>query len=82
MNHQKHGAMPGTTAPENTTLYPHPDGFSIAYSAGHLIVVDDMGVEIHVPIGQSGLLELGSKLAGIGMALDALAAYHRMGGTA
>lgn len=64
------------------TLYEHPDGYVIGYADRHLIVSDETGPEIHVPIGQSGLIELGSKLIAIGMALDALATFHQMGGNA
>ena len=49
-------------------LYTHPHGFSIAYSAGHLVVIDDMGLEIHLTIGPIGLADIGADL--IALAAD------------
>ncbi len=43
-------------------LHTHPDGFTITYTHGCLVVIDDMGLEIHVPIGPQGLVDLGADL--------------------
>ncbi len=51
----------------NTTkLYQHPHGFTVTHDGnGHLVIVDDMGLEIHMPIGPLGLADLGADLIGL-----------------
>lgn len=76
MNHLTHGAMPGTPAPKTTTLYEHPDGYAIGYADRHLIIIDDNGLEVHIPIGPHGLVELGLKFMSVGVTVEALAALQ------
>ena len=69
MEHQQHGAMPGTTAPKNSpTLYDHPDGYTVGYSDGHLICIGEDDTTAFIPIGAHGLIDLGLKLAALGLA--------------
>ncbi|MGB4060998.1 MAG: hypothetical protein WBK26_12360 [Burkholderiaceae bacterium] len=75
MEHQQHGAMPGTTAPKNSPiLYEHPDGYTVGYTDNRLFVVDDNGLEVRIPIGPRGLIELGLKMMAVGTTTEALAA--------
>jgi len=50
-----------------TTLYRHPDGWTICYSENALIATDDDLNFVIVPIGRVMLLELSKKLYNIGM---------------
>jgi len=50
-----------------TTLYRHPDGWTISYSENALIATDDDLNFVIVPIGRECLLELSKKLYEIGM---------------
>jgi hypothetical protein len=45
-----------------TEIYSHPDGFTINHADGKLAIIDDMGLEIHMPIGPLGLANLGADL--------------------
>jgi hypothetical protein len=65
-----------TTHKTSPTLYDHPDGFVIGHAESHLIIIDDMGVEIHLPIGPRGLTELGLKMMAVGVTAEALAAFQ------
>lgn len=63
--------------PKNThTLYDHPDGYVIGYADRHLIVIDGNGLEVHIPIGPKGLIELGLKMNAVGVTAEALAAIQ------
>ena len=53
-------------------LYTHPEGFTVTHDGDkHLIIIDDMGLEIHLPIGSLGLREVGQKLLALGAELEA-----------
>lgn len=74
MEHQQHGAMPGTTAPQNPhTLYEHPDGHLIGFDDNTLICIGD-DEPVFIPIGPRGLIELGLKMMAVGTTTEALAA--------
>ena len=50
---------------KTTTVYSHPDGFELTYSAHELTATDDDGNSVRLPIGVLGLAELAEKLAAI-----------------
>ena len=50
-----------------TTLYKHPDGWTISYGENALIATDDDLNFVIVPIGNICLLELSKKLHDIAM---------------
>ena len=64
-----HGAMPGTTAPKTTpALYEHPVGFTIGYSDNTLICIGEDDTTAFIPNAPMGLIDLGLKLATLGLA--------------
>lgn len=46
----------------NSTVYNHPDGFTLDFNDHTLIATDDDGKTVFLPIGPLGLLELGNAL--------------------
>ena len=44
------------------TVYSHPDGFALAFNDRTLIATDDDGKAVSLPIGPTGLAELGHAL--------------------
>lgn len=48
--------------PDMKPLYKHPDGFSVHHTDGVLVIIDDTGLEIHMPIGPLGLADIGADL--------------------
>lgn len=67
------------------TIYRHPDGPALTYSASKLIATDENGNSVSLPIGPQGMLELAAELvalakdggnlaeqAGAGAAMDCL----------
>ena len=50
----------------NSTLYSHPDGFTLAFNDHTLIATDDNGKTVSLPIGPLGLVELAAELNAIG----------------
>ena len=46
----------------NNTLYEHPDGFTLDFDDNSLIATDDDGKAVSLPIGPTGLKELGNAL--------------------
>ena len=46
----------------NRTVYSHPDGFTLAFNDHTLIATDDDGKAVSLPIGPTGLKELGNDL--------------------
>ncbi|MDP3424971.1 MAG: hypothetical protein Q8S32_14590 [Burkholderiaceae bacterium] len=62
--------------PTKTTpaQYSHPDGYTVGYSDWHLICIGEDDTTAFIPIGSRGLIDLGLKLAALGMA--------QLGGTA
>lgn len=75
MEHQQHGAMPGTDTSTTTvhTLYEHPDGHLIGFDDNTLICIGDHDT-VFIPIGPMGLIELGLKMMAVGTTTEALAA--------
>jgi hypothetical protein len=55
-------------------IFEHPDGYTVGYSDGHLICIDDSDTSVCIPIGPMGLIDLGLKLGALGLA--------QLGGTA
>ena len=53
------------------TLYAHPDGFSVHHTDGVLVIIDDMGLEIHMPIGPVGIKELAHRLLALADEMEA-----------
>lgn len=49
-----------------TTVYQHPDGFTLAFNDNVLTATDDDGKAVSLPIGPLGLIALGELLAAIG----------------
>ena len=70
MTNKIHGAMPGQAAPEyksdTTTVYSHPDGFTLAFNDNVLTATDDEDNTVCIPIGPLGLIALGELLTAIG----------------
>ena len=50
----------------NSTLYSHPDGFTLAFNDDALIAINDEGKIVSLPIGPLGLVELAAELNAIG----------------
>ena len=46
----------------DNTLYEHPDGFTLDFDDNSLIATDDDGKSVSLPIGPTGLKELGNAL--------------------
>lgn len=46
----------------NRTIYSHPDGFMLAFNDNALTATDDDGDAVSLPIGSTGLKELGRAL--------------------
>ncbi len=74
----------------SVTVYRHPDGPTLSYSASELVATDDNGNTVHLPIGPDGLQELAAELvtlandsgnlaeqAGAGAAVECLNALLR-----
>lgn len=57
-----------TPAKTTPALYEHPDGFTIGYSDNKLICIGEGDASVFIPIGHMGLIDLGLKLATLGMA--------------
>ena len=49
----------------SSTLYAHPDGFTLAFNDNALTATDDDGKTVSLPIGPLGLLELAAELVAI-----------------
>ena len=47
------------------TVYRHPDGPALTYSAGELVATDETGNTVRLPIGPVGLLELAAELTAL-----------------
>lgn len=56
--------------PTKTTpaIFQHPDGFTVGYSDNTLICIDNSDASVFIPIGPMGLIDLGLKLATLGLA--------------
>ncbi len=54
----------------SSTVYNHPDGFTLAFNDHTLIATDDDGKTVSLPIGPLGLVELGLALLALAAEQD------------
>ena len=64
--------------PDNT-LYEHPDGFTLDFDDNNLIATDDDGKAVSLPIGSTGLVELGHALLALAAERDEKFTSERAG---
>lgn len=74
MNHHKHGAMPGTDT-STTTVYEHPDGGRIWFTADGRIVIsepwdNDEESVAALPIAANGMRMLAYRLLALATELE------------
>jgi hypothetical protein len=63
----------------NRTVYNHPDGFTLAFNDNALTATDDDGDAVSLPIGSTGLKELGFALLALAAEQDDEFASERAG---